>query len=102
MFEGASNVATMGQRVYHIPVDSVRALLTYAKEIGFRDSPAELRMGSPGCRNYAADGPTVVLSFVLDGKPYRVVHDHGCLEAPAFLVELEQKVDAVARTRSLL
>ena len=96
LFQGRRFVADTGVSTATIPAARVDSLAAELAARGYFDFADRYRAGEPGCERYATDLPTVITEVRAAGRVKRVEHDHGCMEAPAALTELEARIDSVA------
>jgi hypothetical protein len=90
-FDGRRYVCAPGQRTAQASIADVRSLLEQMLAFGYLDF-----YWRPGSKPSLSD--TVVSSLNYDGYYRRVEHHVGDREAPPFLKELEERIDAVAGT----
>ena len=98
-FEGRRFVADSGVSAGAVPGARADSLFREIEAAGFFGFADRYTMGEPGCGRYATDLPVVVIELSLGGRTKRVVHDHGCADAPAALATLESRIDSVAGVR---
>jgi Domain of unknown function (DUF6438) len=95
-FEGRRFVADTGVSTGTVPrarIDSLVAELEAGGYFGFAD---RYIAGEPACERYATDLPSATTEVRAGGRYKRVVHDHGCMDAPERLTSLEARIDQVA------
>ncbi len=98
-FEGRRFVADSGVSLGAVPAGRADSLFREIEAAGFFKFADRYAMGEPGCGRYATDLPVVVVELSLGGRTRRVVHDHGCADAPAALATIESRIDSVAGVR---
>jgi hypothetical protein len=97
-YEGLRHVVRLGPVLDSMPRARFDRLRQAFEALPFSSLAPRYAYNEPSCPLYAADAPTVITSFEVDGRATSVEHDHGCSGVPSALVALEDLIDEVAES----
>jgi hypothetical protein len=92
-FDGRANVRKAGSDSGRVSPAQVERLLSELERGGYFDFADRYTSAEPSCGRFITDLPSTITSVTLRGRTKRIVHDHGCGEAPGALTVLERRID---------